>query len=121
MCFMTNKPFSFLSFISIFTICFMIQSCKKQDLPRQYIVGNWKMTGYIYDGKDLFPTLPGCGTDNIITFTSDQKFIIDEGPTKCYSSDLQTFSGTYSVSNDEKTLTLSLDFTNLIVTDIQDS
>jgi Tol biopolymer transport system component len=106
---MTSKTLQFLSFISIFTICLITESCKKNDAPVNSIVGKWKTTGYTYDGKDLYGTLRACETDNIITFTSDQKVIVDEGPTKCDPSDPQTTSGTYLLSNDNKTVTISQD------------
>jgi hypothetical protein len=103
---MASKIFVSLVYISIFTTCLLTESCKKNDPEVNYIVGNWKITGFIYKGEDIFGSLLPCQADNIITFTSDNRVIYDEGPTKCYSTDIQTESGTYSLSNDKKTLTL---------------
>src|SRR4051812_17878633 len=103
---MTNKTLILVAYISIFATCLLTESCKKNDRPVNYIVGNWKITSVIYKGEDTYGSAPPCQTDNILTFTTDQKVIFDEGPTKCYPSDVQTESETYSISNDNKTLTL---------------
>src|SRR3954454_16880683 len=112
---MACKTLVLLAYISIFTTSLLIQSCKKNDPQVNYIVGNWRITGGIYKGEDTYGSVLPCQTDNIITFTSDNKVIFDEGPTKCYSSDIQTESGTYSLSNDNKTLTLLMSGSPLVL------
>lgn len=94
--------------MTAFTICLTIESCKKDGKSANSIVGKWTMTAYIHDGIDVYGTqvLP-CVTDNIITFTSDQQIIADEGATKCNSSDPQTITGTYSFNSDNTQLTAS--------------
>jgi len=91
-----------------FAICLTVESCKKNDKSSNPIVGKWKMTEYIRNGINVYGTQVGaCVIDNVGTFTSDHQVIVDEGPTKCNSSDPQTSTGTYSFNGDNTQLTVS--------------
>jgi hypothetical protein len=48
-----------------------------------------------------------CVTDNVVTFKSDKSGIVDEGATKCSSSDPQTSPFTWTLSSDESQITFS--------------
>jgi Lipocalin-like domain len=53
--------------------------------------------------------------DNTATFQTDGKFVTDEGATKCDPTDPQTSTATYTLSSDQKVITIkdsgiSLDF-----------
>lgn len=48
-----------------------------------------------------------CDKDDCTTFKADKTVIFDEGATKCDPSDDQTITGTWSLSADSKTLTIS--------------
>lgn len=48
-----------------------------------------------------------CLTDNIVTFKSDKTGVVDEGATKCASTDPQTSAFTWVLSADESTITFS--------------
>jgi Lipocalin-like domain len=105
---MRKKTFVFSLLITTFTICLIIESCKKDDRSSNPIVGKWKMTAYIHNGIDVYGTqVYPCVIDNIVTFTSDQQVMVDEGPTKCNSSDPQTITGTFSFNSDNTQLTVS--------------
>ena len=48
-----------------------------------------------------------CLTDNLVTFKSDKTGVVDEGATKCSSTDPQTNTFTWSLSADESQITFS--------------
>ncbi len=94
--------------IAICTVVLLITGCKK-DLTLIEVMqsGQWKVTGQTYNGTDSFSSIEACEKDNIFTFKSDNSYLVDEGATKCKSTDPQTNDeGTYTVSADEKTVSL---------------
>ncbi|MCS6794777.1 MAG: lipocalin family protein [Raineya sp.] len=92
-----------VAFIGVF-------SCKKKDpepTPRQKILGRWKMTaGSITIGGNTEQVAP-CTLDDITEFKTGDVYTIDEGATKCNSSDPQTRSGTYVLNEAGTTLTIN--------------
>lgn len=56
--------------------------------------------------SDLLAILGTCLSDNTYSFTSDGKYVEDEGPTKCDPTDPQTNSGDLNLSADGKTATV---------------
>ncbi len=50
-----------------------------------------------------------CSKDDCTNFNSDKTLAFDEGATKCDPSDPQTSTGTWSLSSDGKTLTITQD------------
>lgn len=48
-----------------------------------------------------------CVTDNLVTFKSDKTGVVDEGATKCASTDPQTSAFTWALSADETQITFS--------------
>ena len=81
----------------------------------------WKMSAYTiepafqtYDnaGKDTgltndyFAIMGDCLKDNIRKFNADKSLIIDEGTTKCMSTNPQISNGLWSFNSDETILTI---------------
>ena len=95
-------------------------SCKKDDDPtkKEMLVGkNWMLTAATIDPSiplitggttnNLYNQLPPCTRDDIFRLSDDGKSTTDEGATKCAVSDPQTVTGTWVLSADEKTLTIT--------------
>lgn len=55
---------------------------------------------------DIFAQLDNCVKDDIIFFQDNNKYVTDEGPTKCNPLDPQTETGTWALSADEKVITV---------------
>lgn len=96
---MRNYLFLFLGLSCLF-------SCKKHDVKTPNpIVGNWKMTGYIHNGEDVYGTVVrACIIDNIYTFSNTNILTVNEGLTKCNPTDPQTITGTYSINSSQTLL-----------------
>ena len=85
--------------------------CQKDDDPpsnSELIVGkNWTITNYLVSENssppfDLFttPGITNCTKDDIYKFSTDGKYIIDEGATRCYQNDPQIYQeGTWVISD----------------------
>jgi hypothetical protein len=90
-----------------------IFSCKKDEkTAKEYLIGKWMATAMTVspamDGvTDMFSTTP-CDKDDIIIFNANGTVTNDEGVIKCNAADPQTTSGgTWTLSADGKTLTLT--------------
>jgi len=110
--------------IFVFALALAMSSCKKDDdddnggsSTTDYLTsGAWKTTSMtVAPGidfgngvpiTDFFAMMPACSKDDLITFQSGGKVIMDEGPTKCVPTDPQTSEGTWSLSSDNKVLTV---------------
>lgn len=96
-------------------------SCKKDDDPtkKEMLVGkNWVMTAATIDPSlpvgggttnNLYNQLPACVKDDITRLSDDGKATFDEGATKCVVSAPQTTTGTWALSLDEKTVSITED------------
>jgi hypothetical protein len=85
--------------------------CEKDNDPpgsAELIVGkDWKITNYFVSENsstpfDLFttPNITNCTRDDIYKFSSDGKYIIDEGTTRCYQNDPQIYQeGTWVIAD----------------------
>jgi len=58
---------------------------------------------------DIYSQFDNCEKDDITFFQDDNKYLVDEGPTKCDSADPQTTTGTWLLSADEKVMTVDGD------------
>ncbi len=105
------KKTSFFAAIAACTLLFA--ACKKDEKPTNLLSGStcWKQVksesrtvGTDAWGED---ELDACILDDCTSYTDDGKVNFDEGATKCDPSDPQTSSGTYSLSDDGKTLTVT--------------
>lgn len=88
-----------------------LAACEKENDPPSnaaLIVGkDWKITKYFVSENssppyDLFttPNISICTKDDIYKFSSDGKYIIDEGGTRCYQSDPQIYQeGTWVITD----------------------
>ena len=73
--------------------------------------GSWKLTGlmrdYQKDGhyeENTYAMLDGCLKDNIYTFQADGTLITDAGPLKCYDTDPQTRTSSWSFTDNQNGL-----------------
>lgn len=70
----------------------------------------WKLTNVRYkinsgSWVDAYGTISSCVKDNIVTYSTSGAYSIDEGATKCNTSDPQTYiSGTWNFQNSETQL-----------------
>jgi Lipocalin-like domain len=94
-------------------VAMSMQGCKKDTADtgtttEQLLeAGKWKFSAAKINGLDAAPLLQGCQKDNLISFyntpivkTGD----IDEGGTKCSSSDPQTRTFSWAVANNVLTI-----------------
>ena len=116
----------FLAVIAIAIFTLTIASCKKEVVltPKDLLTaGGWKLTAETQSGVDTYTSKSACEKDNFDTYTAAGKYIIDEGATKCSATNPQTDSYDYTLSGDNKTITvkdptigLSVDLTVLELT-----
>ncbi|MBI1221623.1 MAG: hypothetical protein GC180_03380 [Bacteroidetes bacterium] len=67
-----------------------------------YDFGNGKTT-------DFLSTWDACDKDDLMTFHSNSTYTGDEGATKCDPGDSQTWTGAWTLSDDQKLLTIDGD------------
>jgi len=84
----------------------------------ELLQGSWHHTSVIYspamydynnDGvkdAEAYPFTADCQKDDFMTLQTNGVAVFDEGTTKCNPSDPQTRNTTWSLSSDEKTLTV---------------
>lgn len=79
--------------------------------------GTWKLTALTVDPAidwfgtsvtNVYSQLPTCTKDDLTTFQSNGTVNFDEGPSKCSTNDPQTFTGLWALSNDKKTISITL-------------
>lgn len=121
------KNLSLLSILAFAVGIFVLASCKKDDdSPKDLLTGQscWKV---VKQESRLSATDPWeaevvepCSADDCLNFSDDGNFSSDEGATKCDPSDPETTTGTYVLSEDGKTLTLTEDGISLpfVVTEL---
>jgi hypothetical protein len=109
----------FLTLCTFFTVisCKKTGETEKKDASKATLItaSTWKYSDAGIDANDdgakdqnLPPgTLSSCETDNTITFKSDKTGIIDEGATKCETTNPQQVPFTWSMNAAETQLTLS--------------
>ena len=89
--------------------------------------GSWKFSNAKVGGNDVSAFLQACQKDNILVFAAAGTGSLDEGPTKCNSSDPQTNPFTWNFASGETMLHVSTvlftggssDFTIVSLTDSQ--
>ncbi len=110
--------------LSLLAISLTMGACKKDEDTKStadiLVEGQWDLTGLtINPGFEVFPGVvisdllideDPCDADDLTIFNADGSATGDEGATKCDPSDPQTYSnGSWSLSADEKTLTITFD------------
>lgn len=122
-----NQTHRFLIF-SLLSLALLIPSCSKDEederSPKTELLtaSAWKMTAYTvepgfptFDNEgnitgttnDIFALFDSCEKDDTYQFNTDKSLIIDEGLTKCNSSDPQKTNGNWSFNTDESSLTIT--------------
>jgi len=95
-----------------------IAACKKSDDNKggseALSAGKWQITSAIVTmplgagNINLMDSMSACQKDNFYMFNSDASITMDEGATKCNSSDPQTITdGNWSLQNGNKQLSIS--------------
>ena len=99
--------------VSIIFLSITLFSCSKDpvDDPSKKVAlttGTWKLTetktDYNKDGvyeEDTYAMLDACIKDNFYTFLADGSQVMDEGPSKCYTTSPQTRTSTWSFSDNQ--------------------
>ncbi|GHN01092.1 hypothetical protein WSM22_25810 [Cytophagales bacterium WSM2-2] len=68
-------------------------ACTKNNPPPSINIAliskTWKLTGFTVGGTDMYSSISDCLTDNLFIYSADGKYKVDEGPTKCNSTDPQ--------------------------------
>ena len=103
----------------------VLASCKKDETvialtKTQILCGkNWKVTTltvdparpYVLFGPnvtDWYAQRDACVNDNLYYYNSDGTMKLDEGATKCNTSDAQTMSGTWTFNTDQTVITQTI-------------
>ncbi len=111
---MKKQIASILTYLAAFVL--ILSSCKKDNTPAAktktdlITQGSWKFSSATVGGSDVSAFLQSCQKDNIVTFAAAGTGTVDEGPTKCNSSDPQTSSFTWNFANNETVLHVSTTF-----------
>jgi hypothetical protein len=97
--------------ISVLSIALLSCSNDPVDDPAKQqalTTGTWKLTGHVRDyqkdgtyEEDTYAMFDGCLKDNFYTFQSDGTAITDEGAVKCYSTNPQTTTSSWSFSDNQ--------------------
>jgi len=110
-----------LLFIAVSAFCFT--ACKKNDTSsppttKKDILtsGSWKLTAVVSDEDgdgtyefDDYKEFEACFIDNSYTFKSDYTLIFDEGASKCEDTDPQSFTSSWSLTNNDTNLVIESD------------
>ena len=95
--------------IVIAILALSVASCKKEVVltPKDHLTtGSWKLIAQTSDGVDSYTSKEACEKDNSLSYSVAGKYTVDEGPTKCKATDSQTQSSDYSLSADNKSLSM---------------
>jgi len=96
-------------------LCFatlFFTNCNKNDNPppsnTDHITRSpWKFDKAMSGGADISGFVNACYKDNIITFLANGNGTLDEGTTKCNSSDPQSVNFTWNFTNNGTTLNVT--------------
>jgi len=123
------KPMKFA--VATLSLVVLFVSCKKSSEKKTntdvITEASWKFDNATANGIDVSSLLKSCQTDNVLTFSSNGNGMVDEGATKCDSSDPQTNPFTWNFASNETVLHVSTvlftggssDFTVVTLTDTQ--
>ncbi|SRR6266404_3007304 len=101
------------SIVAILLLFFFLSACKKSSpasakTKTELITqSSWKFDNAKVGGTDVSAFLQTCQKDNILVFASAGTGSLDEGATKCNSSDPQTSSFTWNFASNETVLHVS--------------
>jgi hypothetical protein len=80
----------------------------------ELLTGSWKLTDAVSGGSNVFSQQPACSKDDVFTFLANGTATIDEGPTKCSTTDPQTRTTTWRWGANETELIVDNDIAKLI-------
>ena len=95
--------------IAIAILALSVASCKKEVVltPKDHLTtGSWKLTAETTQGVESYSFRKACEKDNFETYTAAGKFTFDEGASKCSPTDSQSDTSDYTLSADNKTITV---------------
>ena len=92
-----------LSFFLVAT-ALLFSSCGKDKTKTELLTGSWKITNAVSGGTNVLSQQSACSKDDVITFLANGSTTIDEGPTKCSTTDPQTRTGTWRWATNETEL-----------------
>ena len=101
-----KKVFNF-TMILLFAISFTACVKKADPTPQQLINGKWKIVTYTATSGSITQAAPACEMDNIWEFAESIGNFSDTKNVVCRSSEPTVEAGTFSISADGKTLTIS--------------
>ena len=101
----------------VFALALTIPSCKKDAKTATEILTSksWKMTSFKINSVEL---IEDCDKDDFITFLAGGTYTYNVGTTTCYDGDVN-YDGTWSLSADEKTLTVDGVGATVVITESQ--
>jgi len=111
------KPLKFL-FVFVFALTMSVSSCKKDEsnasTPKDILTAkSWKLSSMKVNGIE---TIEDCSKDDIMTFAANGTYSTTVGAITCYDGETNT-SGTWTLSNDGKTLTVDGDAYSAVITE----
>lgn len=65
-------------------------------------------TGAVNYTDDLYARTPACGRDDFYRFQTDFSYVRDEGATRCYPTDPQSYRNTWRFENNDTELVMNL-------------
>lgn len=106
-----RHPFK-ITLVALAACSIALSSCKKDDEADFLVDAScWKAVKSEYKdpvtGQFTEDPIDACDADDCLIFKKDGKSVYEEGATKCDANDPQTTEGTWTLSDDKKTLTLS--------------
>jgi hypothetical protein len=111
------KSVNYLLLIVI-ALALTVSSCKENSKSAKEILttGSWKMSTQKYNGELI--TIDDCEKDDYITFAADGTYIYSIGANTCYDGETND-NGTWTLSADEKTITVDGDDASVVITESQ--
>ena len=116
-----TSPFSFpmrryLPFLSLVLLC-TTMACKKDEplsltVTQKLTGARWQLRSAVVSTPgqptvDGYASTPSCTQDDIIIYGPSNVWYYDEGLTKCYSTDPQRQTGTWTLSNNDTKVTIT--------------
>jgi hypothetical protein len=99
---------AFLSAIILFAACSKDSNNNTPKTKTDLLVqSSWKFDNATVNGSDVSSLIQGCQKDNTITFAAGGTGTLDEGATKCGSSDPQSNPFTWNFATNETVLHVS--------------
>lgn len=107
--------------LSAFVVLGIFASCKKEDKKSKtelLTTGSWKIKSFVgISGAtrvDLLATQDECYKDNLYSFKTDKTLVVDEGAQKCDENDDQSYTTTWSFSDNESKITVDEEISSIV-------